>query len=127
MSITINNQTFPTKTSLASKLRNILHATKLGENVTPEQQTLLTNVFTHHPDWSEKCLGQDPVAIRVDLPTVSYNRCFFIVRHDGSIIDISFHKAINGIPAAKKKTKQQRADEFVERMKHATRDAESMG
>ena len=113
MSIVIQNLEFPTKKALENKLRDILWATKMHESVTPDQQSFLIAVLQNHPDWQAKILGVEPKAIKVGLPPQSYHRCFYIVRHDGSEIDISFHKAVNAIPAAKKKTKAERAAEFV--------------
>jgi hypothetical protein len=117
MSFILNSHIFHTKAALERKLRDILWVTEVGHTVTPAQQDLLLDLFKWHPDWEEKTLGQPPLAVKVDLPPVSYHRCFHVIRHDGSAIDISFHKAISGLvksnPGAKKKTKQQLADEFV--------------
>lgn len=56
---------------------------------------LMTDVFPRHPDWAEKC-GVGVSHIEVRKHGQYKNLGFFIVRTDGSSIDISYRVAMDG-------------------------------
>jgi hypothetical protein len=123
MSLMLNNEEYRSRQDIERHVRQILWGTPIGKYVTSDQFAVLTDLFRWHPDWEEKCLGQPLTAITTDLPPISYHRCFFVIRHDGTKIDISFRKAIDGFMKAhggKRRTKTQMAADFTARMSKAT-------
>lgn len=81
-----------TKKAKIERCQEILHRVKLGVKLSGIDEEFLIGVFEGHREWDLK-RGSG-----IDYITVNYtthgNKCFFLHRTDGSVTDISFHKAI---------------------------------
>ena len=75
---------------------------------------LLTDVFPNHPEWSKK-QGVGVAQVKVGKVQPYNQVCFYLVRSDGTEVDISFHVSIRGranhrnivTAAARNETRQQ--------------------
>lgn len=68
----------------------------LGYVAKEEDKNFLLLVFQNHKDWLQKTKGQKIIKIEI-RPSMGYgNKCFYIVREDGTSIDISYIAAIEG-------------------------------
>ena len=81
------------------KCREILNQYQLQETLVPEDFAFMYNIFKNHRDWeSKRGCGVSSIAVKKS----SYGtRCFWIIRDDGTEIDISYKESIN--PTVEKK------------------------
>ena len=87
------------KTKTLTRLRNILSSYHSGDVVSSDDFRELMKHFPHHEDWSTtKCPPPLNVArIEVDKSPNGYQyNCFYVVRSDGSRIDISYKSVVDG-------------------------------
>ncbi|XP_024396746.1 DNA-directed RNA polymerase V subunit 1 [Physcomitrium patens] len=81
---------------LVKSMRRILFnpRNELGGRLSDEDDELVQTVLAYHPKLSEKA-GCGTAYIKVDRSAgFVNNRCFWLVRTDGSEIDFSFHKCL---------------------------------
>lgn len=93
----IGDFTFPTKKSAADEIRRILHDTPQNEPLRGDELDLILALIHIHPGASRK-LGQGVAEIvtkRID----GGHKNFWIKRADGTIVDFSYLKALNGAPS----------------------------
>lgn len=84
-----------TKIALKLRCREIL-TRKPGRLSEEDALFLLTQVFPRHPDWADKAgVGVNHVELRIHGSFKS--RGFFIVRTDGTEVDISYKTSIDGV------------------------------
>ena len=99
-----------TKTALRLRCREIL-AKSAGPVGEVDALFLLTEVFPRHPDWAEKRgPGVSHVELRVHGEYRS--RGFFLVRTDGTAVDISYRVAIDGVRNTARFTSAARFEVF---------------
>ena len=92
----LGNETFPTKTSIIGYLSKRLQGSKIGENITEDDDTfwVLKDLVYNHPKGDE-LTGEGIQCFFVGKPEEWPGRCFYLRRRDGSITDFSTKKAIN--------------------------------
>lgn len=84
-----------TKSAQLEAVRAILYAYTAGSEVSdPDHVEHMLQVFTRHPEWAIK-RGSGVSRILVDRSGYG-GTCFFLMRIDGSVTDISFTQCING-------------------------------
>lgn len=87
------------KTKTLAKLRSILSSYNSGDIVSEDDFNELMKHFPYHEDWSTtKCPPPLNVTrIEVDNSPNGYQyNCFYVVRSDGSRIDISYKSVVDG-------------------------------
>lgn len=91
----IRGTQFSTRKQLEARIRSIVDSVPNGMPLSDDNRDFMMDVFQHHPDFAEKAIGA--YAIVVDKPDVEHptQRCFWVVKTDGSRIDISWHVALN--------------------------------
>lgn len=83
-----------TKTKIKETAKIILHKYKVGEWIDDESDYyFLLNLFSNHPDWDIK-KGSGIIGITTRV-TKYGNKCFSILRSDGSETDISYIHSIS--------------------------------
>lgn len=76
------------------KCKDILYSNK---EISKEDKFFLINVFTNHREWDlKKGVGVKHIYVDNAKHQKSYNqKCFYIVRNDGTVTDISYNKSIH--------------------------------
>ncbi len=83
-----------TKKAQTERCQEILHRVRPGEKISGSDHDFLLSVFQQHREWDlKRGVGIDYITVNL---TTHGNKCFFLHRTDGSVTDISFHKAIKG-------------------------------
>jgi hypothetical protein len=99
MPYVVSDETFKTKGDLTGRCRQIIAATSDGQAVVEDQLPFLYGLFRYHDEWSLKSTGGvRDITVKT---TTQGTRCFFLRKHDGSEIDISFRYAIRLIPSSR--------------------------
>jgi DNA-directed RNA polymerase-4 subunit 1 len=94
--IVVAAQTFKTKKALEEKLRAMLYAAPLGVELDEPEHSFLLCVLFRHPEALKK-VGCGVKAFRVT--TTEYkNRCFEVIRTDGSYEEFSYPRCVKGEP-----------------------------
>ena len=94
------------KTRTLENLRRILSSYKSGDTVSEDDFNELMKHFQHHEHWNTtKCPSPLHVKrIEVDKSPSGYpHNCFYVVRDDGSRIDISYKQVVEGEFPTKRK------------------------
>jgi uncharacterized protein DUF3223 len=92
--VEVGGETFPTKGALEERLQGMLHAAEPGVEFDEPEHGFLLCVLFRHPDAVEK-IGPGVRAFRVT--TTQYkNRCFEVVRVDGSGAEFSYARCVRG-------------------------------
>lgn len=83
-----------TKKELTERCRKILYSSNVVSK--QDEKFLIDNVFSFHYDWdNKKGCGVHHIIVS---PEPKYNgKCFWIVRNDGTVTDISFTDPIKGL------------------------------
>jgi len=99
MPYVVSDEIFKTKGDLTGRCRQIIASTSDGQVVAEDQLPFLYDLFKYHDEWSLKSAG----GVRdITVKTATQGtRCFFLRKHDGSEIDISFPYAIRLIPSSR--------------------------
>lgn len=84
-----------TKGSLLARCRSILSATPNGASVSDKDVAFLFELFEHHDEWGAKSEGG--VREISAMQTSHGTRCFVLLKHDGTSIDISFPHAVRHV------------------------------
>ncbi|MBA4391745.1 MAG: hypothetical protein C0399_12530 [Syntrophus sp. (in: bacteria)] len=93
--VTLGEFSFPTKKEAKELYSNILNRIDLGQHLEGEDFDYVMALLLNHP-YAEDKIGVGVEAIKVDTGLHSANRCFHVVRTDGSIEDFSIGKCIDG-------------------------------
>lgn len=92
MEVQVGREVFKTKKELLSKLRGMLHAAALGVELDEPEHGFLLELVQRHPE-AQKKIGPGIRAFRVT--TSEYrNRCFEVIRVDGTTTDFSYMKCV---------------------------------
>lgn len=86
------------KTTLKKQAKIVLNKYELNQSLTnSEDYDFLISIFERHPDWTQKeGVGIKDIIIKEEKNYKT--RCFYIIRIDNSITDISYIKSIDGKP-----------------------------
>jgi hypothetical protein len=103
----IAEQIYSTKEALLEHCRAILRATADGASVSEEHLPFLFELFRYHDEWSSKSAGG--VRAITAMQTPHGTRCFALVKHDGTSIDISFPHAVRHVPTLRSSQLQPQA------------------
>lgn len=99
MAYVVADEPFDTKDALTDRCRAILAATTDGQLVADEATGFLLDLFRHHDEWDQK--ARSGVREITAQTTPHGTRCFFLRKHDGTEVDISFPHAIRLIPSTR--------------------------
>src|SRR5262245_21327885 len=110
MEVWIGTEFFKTKKSLLEKIRKMLHAAPMGVELDEPHHGFLLELLKRHPE-KEKKEGVGVRAFRVTTSEYK-NRCFEIIRTDGSTTDFSFMKCV---------TERSSWAEFIHALREAIR------
>ncbi|OMP09641.1 RNA polymerase, alpha subunit [Corchorus olitorius] len=80
---------------LSNKLRDILHKYPIDHEVSDADWTTLMKALYFHPRRDEK-IGPGASEIKVVNHPEHKNRCFSLVRTDGTVVDFSYRKCVIG-------------------------------
>ena len=96
----VNGEIFPTKKALQERIRAIVNAAQLGVSLADKDTVFLLGVLVNHPEWVEKAgCGVLSVEVRMNVGAHYANRWLWLVRVDGSEVDISWVVALeSGAP-----------------------------
>ena len=98
----IRGEFFPTKKALENRIRAIRDKYKDDNQLTPDNFDFLLDVLEGHPQYDIK-RGPGIVSIYVKTnPTYTNNRCFWLIRTDGTETDFSFKECLTPTPHDKK-------------------------
>merc|ERR1719436_464130 len=97
--IVVGNQRFVNVAALRGKVREIINSRSDGEALKPEGTDfkLIRALLEYHPRGAEKIKGL--AGLKVQRSTQGDNRCFFMVREDGSEEDVSMKKCLDAVEA----------------------------
>merc|ERR1719145_157570 len=95
--ILVGTQKFLSVGALRGRVKEILNSRSDGEALKPDGSDfkLIRALLEHHPKGAQKSQGM--VGIKVAPSTQGDNRCFFLVRADGSAEDFSAKKCLDAI------------------------------
>jgi hypothetical protein len=93
--ITLETRHFAKKGDAMVFFKDMLARYRNGERVGPEDERHLLALIKHHTDYSGKVgVGIDHFKVDENTLYVPTSRCFWIIRIDGSIDDISYKHCI---------------------------------
>lgn len=92
MEVRIGKEVFKTKKDLLARLREMLHAAPLGVELDLPQHEFLMEMLARHPE-AKKKIGPGVKAFRVTTSEFK-NRCFEVIRVDGTETDFSYLKCV---------------------------------
>merc|ERR1711933_613291 len=101
--------------ALRGRVKEILNSRSDGEHLKPDGSDfkLIKALLEHHPKGAQKSLGM--VGIKVAKSTQGDNRCFFMVKEDGTAEDFSAKKCVDAIelnpPYVKTEPPKEKKDE----------------
>lgn len=93
--IVVGSQKFINVGALRGRIKEILNSRSDGETLKPDGSDfkLVKGLLEHHPKGEAKRNGM--VGIKVDKSTQGENRCFFMVKEDGTAEDFSAKKCLD--------------------------------
>jgi hypothetical protein len=87
--------TFPRQGDVVDFFKAMLARYQDGARVSKEDERHLLALLKHHTDYAEKVrAGIDHFTVDKNTDYHPVTRCFWIVRFDGSIVDMSFYHCI---------------------------------
>lgn len=89
--------TFPTRKAAEEEVKRILHGTQFRQPLTGPEYDLISSLVTCHPE-SETKIGSGILSIEVRQIEFGHPG-FWITRTDGSSLDFSYRKALDGAPS----------------------------
>jgi|SRR5579871_2199821 len=92
MEVRIGQEVFKTKKDLLAKLKGMLHAAELGVELGEPEHSFLMEMVKRHPEGKKK-IGPGVRAFRVTTSEYK-NRCFEVIRVDGTETDFSYTKCV---------------------------------
>jgi len=92
MEIRIGKEVFKTKKELLARIKGMLHAATLGVELDPPEHVFLLELVKRHPE-GERKIGPGVKAFRVTTSEYG-NRCFEVIRVDGTETDFSYLKCV---------------------------------
>lgn len=92
--VTIGGRQFPSKKEAREHFTNILNKHPLGTKLSNGELNDVKSLLNCHPRARQK-IGCGMSSIKIDKGFVPGNRCFHIIRTDGSEEDFSIGKCIN--------------------------------
>eukprot|EP00928_Gymnodinium_smaydae_P046665 TRINITY_DN310_c0_g1_i10.p1 TRINITY_DN310_c0_g1~~TRINITY_DN310_c0_g1_i10.p1 ORF type:complete len:421 (+),score=107.40 TRINITY_DN310_c0_g1_i10:73-1263(+) len=95
--IVIGSQRFVNVGALRGRIREIINSRSEGEQLKPEGSDflLVKALLQHHPKGEEKSKGM--VGLKVATSKQGENRCFYIIREDGTEEDFSAKKCLDAV------------------------------
>jgi hypothetical protein len=101
----------------SQQCQEILYATPLGQPVDSDHLPFLMGLFQFHTEWTQK--SANGIAHVIVQKTAHGTPCFYLVGHDGAMIDICFGHAIESLPSGSNRRQPQVLKDF----KNAARQA----
>jgi hypothetical protein len=95
-SLTFGGKSFPSQSKLRSYINALLSWSSEGQSVDPQYFNFLLDLLKLHPQYEEKAQGLRQFAVS-QHPEHTHEKCFFVVKQDGTWIDFSFAKCIQQI------------------------------
>merc|ERR1712194_502010 len=97
--IVVGNQRFLNVGALRGKVKEILNSRSDGEQLKKDGTDfkLITSLLAFHPQGPEKSKGL--AGIKVAKSERGDNRCFYVIREDGSHEDVSMKKCVDAVEA----------------------------
>lgn len=96
MRIVLGGLTFPNKEAVKRYCRTLVDRARDGDWVADENVAFLRDLLACHPDVEEKLgSGLRGFVVR-SAPPFHRNRCFYAVRTDGTEVDFSWKKCVEG-------------------------------
>jgi hypothetical protein len=92
MEVRVGSEVFRTKKDLLAKLKKMLHAAELGVELGEPEHSFLLEMLKRHPEHKKK-VGPGVRAFRVTTSEYK-NRCFEVIRVDGTETDFSYTKCV---------------------------------
>lgn len=114
----IDGYEFRTKDDIRAHSQEILHSIPVGEPITDDAYSFLGDLFQFHDEWQEKTGGSC-----FEITTgrsAQGTKCFYIIRADGTKVDISFPLAVKQIPSLRSSKK---LPQYLTDYKNAARTA----
>jgi hypothetical protein len=93
MEVRIGKEVFKAKKDLLARLKEMLHAAPLGVELDLPQHEFLMELLKRHPE-AKKKIGPGVKAFRVTTSEFK-NRCFEVIREDGTETDFSYLKCVS--------------------------------
>ena len=95
----VGEEVFRTKNDVTKRVRDILHAYRLGQMLGSDHFTFILDLLRNHPRATEK-IGCGVSAITVEQnPRYRNGRGFLVSRSDGTTTDFSYNKCITPVTA----------------------------
>ena len=86
---------YPRKADIEAAIRNITNNVPLNQPLTKAQEDFLVPILQHHAEWNQKRgIGIKHLEVRINVNGTGSTRGIWIVREDGSEIDISWVVAL---------------------------------
>lgn len=110
----INGKPFKSQAEIKTHFQKILKESELDVSLSGEELDDCLHLFSRHPEFDEK-RGCGIKHVQVTINPVYGDRCFWLIRSDGSAIDISY------LTCVKAKKKSQR-EQMMAACRHAVVD-----
>ena len=87
-----------TKAEIKQAYRSILDAYNPGEKPSREDQIKIWHLFRNHVDFEEKKgVGVSHFEVRIGKPFEFQNKCFYVIRKDGTFDDFSYPHCVTRV------------------------------
>jgi hypothetical protein len=93
MEVKVGQEVFKTKKDLLARVKEMLHAAPLGVEMDRPEHEFLMELLARHPE-AKKKVGPGVKAFRVTTSEFK-NRCFEVIRVDGTETDFSYLKCVS--------------------------------
>ncbi len=122
--VTLCGKTYRFKRDLEADIRAVVARAGVGVPLTPVDTAFIVAVLAHHPEWAEKTgCGLAHIEVRINRCATSVTRGFWIVRRDGTAVDISWVWALAAKPMPRSQVVAQAARAEVIEQTRAVREA----
>mmetsp|Transcript_11164 Transcript_11164/g.21955 ORF Transcript_11164/g.21955 Transcript_11164/m.21955 type:complete len:385 (-) Transcript_11164:1265-2419(-) len=95
-SMTFGGKNFVSQSKVKTYIKSLLSTTREGELVDPQYFNFLMDLLKLHPQYEEKAQGIKQFGVNRH-PEHSDQKCFFVVKEDGSWVDFSAAKCVSQI------------------------------
>jgi Protein of unknown function (DUF3223) len=104
---------YKSQAALRDACRAIINPKTPGTRLSPSEQVWMLDLLRHHHAWEEKRgSGVEAIEVRLSVDAVSVTKCLWLIRTDGTAVDISWFRVVVG-----------RAQTYGDRVRNAARNA----
>ena len=119
---TIRGVTFTTRKALETHIRGIINAAQINVPLSDGDNDFMMDVLQHHPEFEEKAYGAYDIVVRINRGIHFSNRGLWLLRCDGTEVDISWPVALDAKPTSHSRLMRDAARHAIHPQIQAFRD-----